>query len=263
MNNNFDFTNLNSEFDIYNNFSKLDFYDLDISIIIANKHLHILIRYIIDSNYCYINKKNLLNNNLNCFIDFKKNINCSIFNLLKNFNNIKYDFINNNTSIIYSNYNALELLSTVYDNSDARCRNTNKYNLYLEWINSCNIIPNCYFVLNSIDSIIPYKNNINDIGYYLTIIKKIKDLSINTSLYDTGLIIIPQFGYYIKLISTINYGYILNNFTSNNDQNVKETLKISLTKIDNSIPDITLPFKCAQLLIVPYFHFKVTEKNNT
>ena len=79
-------------------------------------------------------------------------------------------------------------------------------------------------------------------------------------MYDTGLIVAPDFGYYTKIVprsSIIKYGYILTNSTCIIDPSYRGTLKICLTKVDDSLPNIKLPCKIAQLIIDRSIHYNL------
>lgn len=258
----YNFSKLSSELDIYTKASKIDLFDLDKEIIIEDKYSHILIRYIFDSRFGSINQKNILNDILICNFHFYKVINKSIFNIIKNFCNIKYDEIGN-TYIEYFNYNALDLLSKIYDNSDARCRNVEKYSTYLEWVKlSTSRIPYCNFSTLKVDAVLPTKSRASDVGYDLTIIEKVKDISSKTVMYDTCIIVSPQFGFYTKIVprsSIIKSGYMLTNSMGIIDGTYRGSLKICLTKIDDTMPDLTLPFKCCQLILEPHHHYSLNE----
>ena len=73
-----------------------------------------------------------------------------------------------------------------------------------------------------------------------------------TTLYDTGIRVIPSHGYYLKIFprsSLSKSGYLLANSVGIIDPNYLGTLKIALTKTDDSKPDIELPFRCCQLIM--------------
>jgi len=102
------------------------------------------------------------------------------------------------------------------------------------------------------DAVIPSKAFEDDAGYDLTIIKKIKDFNSKTALYDTGIKIEIDEGYYTEIVprsSISKFGYILANSIGIIDNNYRGNLMIALTKICDDAPDIQLPFKCCQLLI--------------
>jgi dUTPase len=67
------------------------------------------------------------------------------------------------------------------------------------------LIDICQVYKDDINAIIPSKANFTDVGYDLTIIKKVKNLTKNTILYDTGIKIALDFGYYQKLLQDLLY----------------------------------------------------------
>jgi len=100
-------------------------------------------------------------------------------------------------------------------------------------------------------AIIPYKNNISDVGYDITVIKEHKILNNNTILYDTGIKLYPSVGYYTEIVprsSLSKSGYILSNSIGIIENTYSGNLYIALTKIEEDAPDIKLPFRCAQLI---------------
>ncbi len=81
---------------------------------------------------------------------------------------------------------------------------------------------------------------------------KIKDFNSKTSLYDTGIKIEVEEGYYTEIVprsSISKFGYILANNVGIIDNNYRGNLMIALTKICDDAADIQLPFKCCQLII--------------
>lgn len=168
--------------------------------------------------------------------------------------------------IIFS-HDALDFLSKIYDNSDKTCRDENKYNTYVKWatLGLFNKIPNCKFVKADKDAVSPKKERSSDVGYDLTIIKKYKNITSKTILYDTGIAVTPDFGYYTKIVprsSLIKSGYMLTNSVGIIDGSYKGNLLICLTKIDDELPDLKLPFRCCQLIIDRSMHYTM-EKVNT
>ena len=102
------------------------------------------------------------------------------------------------------------------------------------------------------NAIIPSKAYEEDAGYDLTIISKIKDFNSKTSLYDTGIKIEIDEGYYTEIVprsSISKSGYILANSIGIIDNNYRGNLMVALTKICDEAPEIELPFKCCQLII--------------
>lgn len=168
--------------------------------------------------------------------------------------------------IIFS-HDALDFLSKIYDNSGKTCRDENNYNMYVKWatVGLFNKIPNCKFVKTDKDAVSPKKERSSDVGYDLTIIKKYKNITSKTILYDTGIAVTPDFGYYTKIVprsSLIKSGYMLTNSVGIIDGSYKGNLLICLTKIDDELPEIKLPFRCCQLIIDRSMHYTM-EKVST
>jgi dUTP pyrophosphatase len=256
----FTYSKLYSEMDIYN--IGLN-YKINYDQAFKNeKEWYIFVRGIFDK-IGSITSKTFLNSQLICSLDFKNYKKEDIQNILnKTINNLKYE-INENFINIY-NYNAFDFLSKIYDNSDARYRNEELYKKYIKWatFGLDNKIPGCKFLKVEENAIIPSKERASDVGLDLTIISKVKDISKKTAMYDTGIIVAPDFGYYTKIVprsSIIKSGYMLTNSIGIIDNTYRGSLKICLTKIDDSLPDLTLPFKCCQLIIDRSIHYTAEE----
>ena len=102
------------------------------------------------------------------------------------------------------------------------------------------------------EAIVPSKNNYSDAGLDLTIIRESKRLNSDTVLYDTGIKIEVDEGYYTEIIprsSISKFGYILANNVGIIDNHYRGNLMIALTKIADDAPDIVFPFKCCQLIV--------------
>ncbi len=113
-------------------------------------------------------------------------------------------------------------------------------------------IPQCNFIRVSKDAVAPSKENWSDVGYDLSIISKIKDFNSRTSLYDTGIKIDIDFGYYAEIVprsSISKSGYILSNNIGIIDNSYRGNLMIALTKIADDAIEIEYPFRCCQLII--------------
>ena len=121
------------------------------------------------------------------------------------------------------------------------------------------------------DAVIPYIAGPNEVGFDLTIISKVKDISSNTAMYDTGISVQPPDGIYFEIVprsSLSKTGYILTNSIGIIDPTYRGTLKVVLTKINDSSPNIELPNKRFQLIPRTYMTnlFKVVSSstlNNT
>jgi len=160
-----------------------------------------------------------------------------------------FDFINipyireEKVIIIKYGCSSVDFLGFLYNNIDSELsiKSTN-YNF---------LIPHCYFIKTDDLAITPSKTNWSDVGYDLSIIKKIKDINSKTVLYDTGIKIQLDFGYYSEIVprsSIIKSGYILSNNIGIIDNSYRGNLMIALTKITDDAIDIEFPFKCCQLI---------------
>jgi hypothetical protein len=188
------------------------------------------------------------------------------------YNKVKYNY-----KIIFESYNVLNILSKIYPpNIDKNEIDEYLYNIYMtlsnyKYINydSDNdtlfyLLPKCQIKLLHKSAIMPYKKNASDIGYNLSIIKRYKTISDKITIYDTGIQLLPQYGYYFELIPKFilsTSGYILGNITGvinpiQNDDT--KTLLITLIKIDKSLPDIKLPFTCCKIILKEMIHYELS-----
>ncbi len=170
--------------------------------------------------------------------------------------------------LVFSGVNALEFLYSLYkDVTELSSRivlESTNYKLYLSWIllSNTETIPVCNIELADIEAVLPTKALASDVGYDLTIIKEVKVYGKNTKMYETGIKVEIPIGYYTKIVprsSLIKSGYMLTNSVGIIDTAYRNTLKICLTKIDDSMPDLELPFKCCQLILEKLNHYELRE----
>jgi deoxyuridine 5'-triphosphate nucleotidohydrolase len=202
------------------------------------------------------------------FIKHKYNIVCDIFKVKYNKRDITYDYC-----LQFKFVNVLDILSKIY-HKDVPESGVDEvlYNEYSSLSNYLHIyydcendniyyrIPKCHFILNHADAVIPSKKNASDIGYDLTIIKTHKRISDNIIMFDTGIQVKPQYGYYFEIVprsSLSKSGYILANSIGIIDPSYSGNLYIVLIKIDDSLPDLQLPFKCCQLILRNAIHYEL------
>lgn len=124
---------------------------------------------------------------------------------------------------------------------------------------SCIECPCVLFVADDVKAVIPTKGTPFSIGYDLTAISVSKKFGSRTTLYDTGIKVQPPIGYYTEIVprsSLIKTGYILSNSVGIIDPDYTGRLMIALTKVDDSLPDLELPFTRCQLIMrkVEYFN---------
>lgn len=184
-------------------------------------------------------------NSYNNVLEITDNIK-DIIDLIKKDFIINYDMIDDN--FIYIK-NKKDFHNKIYNNNDITILNPKFKNILLYNVNKK---PNIKVFKTDINAIIPSKAFDEDAGYDLTIINKIKDFNSKTSLYDTGIKIEVDEGYYTEIVprsSISKFGYILANNIGIIDNHYRGNLMIALTKIADDAPDIVFPFKCCQLLI--------------
>lgn len=175
--------------------------------------------------------------------------------IIESLKNINTNVTEGENYLIYEKLNCLDFLGKIYNNH-LYLVDSFFYKQYVLMINMYSSVKTsfsyCKVLKADDDAILPFKTNLSDIGFDLTIIKKVKDLTANTVLYDTGIIIEPPKGFYIEIhprSSLSKSGYILANSTGIIDPGYRNTLMIALTKTDQKSPNIELPFKCCQMII--------------
>lgn len=180
----------------------------------------------------------------------------NIIDNIKDFilNDIKYEIIKNKNQedIIYfiNKYNKNKFLKRIYYSNNNITLFNNYYKNKIS--NELNYKPSIKVYKTDKDAVIPSKAFEEDAGYDLTIIRKIKDFNSKTSLYDTGIKIEIDEGYYTEIVprsSISKFGYILANNIGIIDNHYRGNLMIALTKIADDAPDIVFPFKCCQLIV--------------
>lgn len=173
-----------------------------------------------------------------------------------------------NGYIVYTNHNALDFLSAIYDGADARYRSETLYRQYLEWLfndKGIKTLPVCKFVKTHELAVVPSRSRITDVGFDLTAISKVKDINSNTVMLETGIILEPQLGYFTKIYprsSLVKSGYMLANSVGIIDATYRDTLKICLVKVNPDAPEIVFPFKCCQLIFEKQLHFTMEEQED-
>ena len=119
-----------------------------------------------------------------------------------------------------------------------------------------------YFKKHHPNAVIPQKAGPNEVGYDLTIVQLVKTYGKNTFMYDTGISVEPENGYYTEIVprsSIVKTGYIMTNSIGIIDPTYRGTLKICVTRIDDTLPELTLPFKKFQLIVRKMYDFQVKD----
>jgi dUTP pyrophosphatase len=151
----------------------------------------------------------------------------------------------------------IDLLGMLYSNCD--CPYYNNY-IYTYNNRDGNSIPSIKVFKECDEAVIPSKARYSDAGYDLTIIKEYKRLTSNTIIYDTGIKLEIPNGYYVEIVprsSISKSGYILANNVGIIDQGYRGNLYIALAKINDEMPDLTLPYKCCQMIVKKQVYSKL------
>jgi deoxyuridine 5'-triphosphate nucleotidohydrolase len=115
------------------------------------------------------------------------------------------------------------------------------------------VLPQCAVFRLLPGAIAPSKARFSDVGYDLSVIRKIQDLNDTTALYDTGIALRIPFRHYVEIhprSSLSKTGYMLANGVGIIDRAYTGTLKIALTRVARDAIDLeaALPFRCCQLI---------------
>ena len=163
--------------------------------------------------------------------------------------------------ISFKGSNIIDVLGIFYPVSYGGTNPDPLYNfLYTLTNNVTKQLPYLIWFKNDPDAVEPTKAHYSDAGYDLTIIKKVKDIGENIVMYDTGISLQIPVGYRISIhprSSLSKSGYILSNSTGIIDLSYTGNLFICLTRVDKSLSELKLPFKCCQIVLekCEYCHF--------
>jgi len=167
-----------------------------------------------------------------------------------------------------SGNNALDFLGKLYN--DASIYMARKRDLYLDW---CAWVPslsgngahgkNLLFKWNKarVDAVAPSKDRVSDSGYDLVVLEKVKTFG-NVELWDTGIKITPEFGWYFDMVprsSIIKTGYMLANSIGIIDRTYVGNIMVPLVKIDDNAPPISSGDRLVQLIPRPIIHAEIEE----
>jgi hypothetical protein len=216
--------------------------------IIEDKYKNYIFLRGIFEKFGKISKRNLINSKLYCTIEIFNDEE----NNLSEFLNFFHLNVPNNKYIFkeLDERDTIEFLTKLYKDSDARYRDGKFYQLYLEWISFST------FIIPRVEIKIKNKKAIKDKN--LWIIKEYKKINTMSLIYDTGLIIKPDFGYRIKIIpnnDVILKGYMIMMYDENEDE---KTFKIVLIKTTKEVKKIELPFCCCKMIIEKDLYFEIS-----
>ena len=116
----------------------------------------------------------------------------------------------------------------------------------------------CHHNENVAEPRVPTKAYSTDVGYDLLLVRKVKDINSNTTMYDSSVSVIPPLGYYVEIVprsSLAKLGYIMTNSVGIIDPNYRGTLKVVVTKINNEAEELELPFLKFQIIVRKLYEF--------
>lgn len=174
-------------------------------------------------------------------------------------------------SLEYYGNNCLDFLGKIYPDYYCGPRMSRKYDKYLDisgWQpgksgGGCSINYGILkFMRTTDEAVLPKKAHATDTGYDLTIIKKIKNLTNNVILYDTGIRAECQPGMYLEIVgrsSISKTGYMLANNLGIIDSSYKGNLYVALLKVDPNAKELKLPYRIAQIIPKKVFPCEIVE----
>lgn len=190
---------------------------------------------------------------------------CEIFSNSENMLRYISDFCKipcrlDNNVLTFEGPNSIDFLGKIYENC-GEYKLDRKYTQMIEWLSwrkklggnsNSTRMNSCFIFKTDKDAVLPKKAKLSDVGFDLTIIKIEKKIDELTTLYDTGIKIGVEHGYYTEIVarsSLSKSGYMMSNNIGIIDNSYRGNLFIALTKINPKAPDIQLPMRCCQLII--------------
>jgi len=170
--------------------------------------------------------------------------------------------------VYWHSNNALDFLYKLYEGSTIKL--SRKYSLFLKWKDWVPGLSGYKKFGSELsfrwqktlhEAVAPFKVRPSDSGYDLTLIKLEKQIN-NVFLYDTGIKVRPEYGWYFELVgrsSIIKSGYILANSIGIIDRTYTGSIKVPLIKIDPNVADLVLPNKLVQIIPKPIIHMTAVE----
>lgn len=112
------------------------------------------------------------------------------------------------------------------------------------------------------DAVSPTRGTALSTGMDITLIRVVKQINSNTTMYGTGLSIFPPDGYYTELVprsSIVKTGYMMANSIGIIDNDYRGELMIVLTKTSPEVPDLVLPNRLIQLVLRKFENYEMEE----
>jgi dUTP pyrophosphatase len=207
----------------------------------------------------------------NGIIGYENGLYCKIMLGNSNVNYFTSTFTNHNIdneNLVYSGNNALDMLAYLYENAECYVQyNMDLYRYYCNYISNISGtgVLSFKWAKSDINAVCPSKTHISDSGYDLTVIKKLKCVG-RVVYYDTCIKVEPNYGWYFDVVprsSLSKTGYMLANSVGIIDRTYTGNIIIALMKVDLDMPDIELPYRCAQMIPRQTVHMKAIEVSET
>lgn len=168
------------------------------------------------------------------------------------------------TALIFEGTNCMDMLGKLYKDStpDTRLRSNYEKFVRLATLGVSSSFPVCQVFRTDDQAVLPKKEKMSDVGYDLTIIKESKKWHNDITLYDTGIRINIEHGYYAEVVprsSLSKSGYMLANSIGIIDPSYRGNILVALVKVDKSAPDLELPFRCCQLIFKKQVNMDIAE----
>lgn len=165
--------------------------------------------------------------------------------------------------LLFKGTNAIDFLGNMYDK--ARIFWAKRRSQYFDLLSAdTNRVPHVYVTRTRPDAVMPSKAHSSDVGYDLTIVAEHKKINSVTTLYDTGIQVRPENGFYIEIVprsSIVKSGYMLTNSMGIIDASYQGNLYVALTKVDPDAKPIELPHRGFQMIIRKQYHGIFVESN--
>lgn len=167
-------------------------------------------------------------------------------------------------AIVFEGTNCMDMLGKLYKTSTPETRLKTNFEKFvnLSTLGYRSTLPVCEVFKVDDKAVLPSKEKMSDVGYDLTIIKESKKWHSDITLYDTGVRINIEHGYYAEVVprsSLSKSGYMLANSVGIIDPSYRGNILVALVKVDKSAPDLELPFRCCQLIFKKQVNMDIQE----